>query len=195
MSHPYTIDRTSNWRRQAVAEQIWGLDLVSPGVREDVITAWVTTWAASPYERLEDMPWTEGVDYPLLSHVNEVTRAGVDLAARAKADWGSTAAADVLVPILILHDVDKPLMYERRDGRVVRSQLADEIPHGVVGGMLLKELGFGHEIVATVTTHSPKMPYRGRGFSAYVLHHADMFSADHALMAMGRTPGYVKSHG
>jgi hypothetical protein len=195
MSHPYVIDRTSNSRRQAVTEKIWGLDLVSPGLREDVITAWVTTWAASPYERLEDMPWTEGVDYPLLSHVNEVTRAGVDLAARAKADWGNDVGADVLVPILILHDVDKPLMYERRDGKVVRSQLADEIPHGVVGGMLLKELGFCHEVVSTVTTHSPKMPYRGRNFSAYVLHHADMFSADHALMAMGRTPTYVKSHG
>ena len=158
------------------------------------MTAWVTTFAASPYERLEDMPWTEGVDYPLLSHVNEVTRAGIDLAKRAKADWGSDVLNDVLVPILILHDVDKPLMYERRDGNVVRSKLADEIPHGVVGGMLLKELGFRHEIVATVTTHSPKMPYRGRNFSAYVLHHADMFSADHALMAMGKTPTYVK-HG
>ncbi len=195
MSHPYVIERSSNSRSKAVAEQIWGLDLVSPSLREDVITAWVTTWAASPYERLEDMPWTEGIDYPLLSHVNEVTRAGVDLAARAKADWGSDVGADVLVPILILHDVDKPLMYERRDGKVVRSQLADEIPHGVVGGMLLKELGFSHEIVASVTTHSPKMPYRGRNFSSYVLHHADMFSADHALMAMGRTPTYVKSHG
>lgn len=194
MSHPYRIDRSSNWRRQAVAEQIWGLDLVSAGLREDVITAWVTTWAASPYEKLEDMPWTEGIDYPLLAHVNEVTKAGVDLAQRAKTDWGSEIGADTLVPILILHDVDKPLMYERRDGKVVRSRLADEIPHGVVGGMLLKELGFAHEVVATVTTHSPKMPFRGRNHAAYVLHHADMFSADHALMAMGRTPTYVKSH-
>jgi len=194
MSHPYTIDRSSNWRRQAVTEKIWGLDLVSPGLREDVVTAWVTTWAASPYERLEDMPWTEGVDYPLLSHVNEVTRAGVDLARRAKSDWGSDVPNDVLVPILILHDVDKPLMYERRDGKVVRSRLADEIPHGVVGGMLLKELGFSHEIVATVTTHSPKMPFRGRNPAAWILHHGDMFSADHALMTMGHTPTYVK-HG
>lgn len=192
MSHPYTIDKTSNWRRQAVSEKIWGLDLISPGLREDVITAWVTTWAASPYERLEDMPWTEGIDYPLLSHVNEVTRAGVDLAARAKSEWGTALSDDTLVPILILHDVDKPLMYERRDGKVGRTTLADEIPHGVVGGMLLKELGFDHQIVATVTTHSPKMPFRGRNFEAYVLHHADMFSADHALMAMGHTPTYVK---
>jgi hypothetical protein len=193
-THPYTIDRSSNWRRQAVAEAIWGLDLVQPALREDIVTAWVTTWAASPYERLEDMPWTEGVDYPLLSHVNEVTRAGIDLAARAGAEWNMDLPRDVLVPILVLHDVDKPLMYERKAGAVVRTALADEIPHGVVGGMLLKELGFIHEVVATVTTHSPKMPYRGRNACAYVLHHADMFSADHAMMVMGRTPFYVR-HG
>lgn len=195
MSHPYTIDRTSNWRRDAVAQKVWGLDLVSPGLREDVITAWVTTWAASPYERLEDMPWTEGVDYPLLSHVNEVTRAGIDLAARAKADWTIDVPADTLVPILILHDVDKPLMYERKGTDVVRSKLADEIPHGVVGGMLLKELGFSHEVVATVTTHSPKMPFRGRNRAAHILHSADMFSADHIQLTMGKTPFYVRAHG
>lgn len=194
MSHPYTIDRSSNSRRRAVSDAIWGLDLVSPALREDVVTAWVTTWAASPYERLEDMPWSEGADYPLLNHVNEVTRAGVDLASRAKADWGNALPNDLLIPILILHDVDKPLMYERKGGNVVRTKLADEIPHGVVGGMLLKELGFSHEIVATVTTHSPKMPYRGRNFAAYVLHHADMFSADHVLMTLGRTPTYVQGH-
>jgi len=194
MSNPYTIDRSSNWRREAVAKSIWGLDLVSPGLREDVITAWVTTWAASPYERLEDMPCSEGVDFPLLTHVNEGTRAGIDLANRARAEWSMELGHDVLVPILILHDVDKPLMYERRGSAVVRSRLADEIPHGVVGGMLLKELGFSHEIVATVTTHSPRMPYRGRNPAAFVLHHADMFSADHVLARVGKTPFYVQ-HG
>jgi hypothetical protein len=194
MTHPYVIDRTSNARRTAVEEKIWGLDLVSPRLRDDIVTAWVTTWSASPYQRLEDMPWTEGVDYPLLAHVNEVTRTGVELAKRATSEWALDVAPDVLVPILILHDVDKPLMYARAGGAVVRSALADEIPHGVVGGMLLKELGFSHEIVATVTTHSPKMPYRGRNPAAYILHHADMFSADHALMAMGKTAFYVR-HG
>jgi hypothetical protein len=187
----YVIDRSSNWRRAAVEEKIWGLDRISPALRADVVTAWVTTWAASPYERLEDMPWSAGADYPLLSHVNEVSRAGVDLAARAKGDWKVEVPADTLVPILILHDVDKPLMYERRGGEVVGTELSRQVPHGVVGGMLLKELGFAHEVVATVTTHSPKMPFRGKGFSAYVLHHADMFSADHALMSLGKAPTYL----
>jgi putative nucleotidyltransferase with HDIG domain len=175
-----------------VEERLWGLDLVSPSLRENVVTAWTSTWASSPYERLEDMPWTTGIDYPLLSHVNEVTQAGVDLAKRAKADWKIDLDNDLLVPILILHDVDKPLMYERRGGEVVGSTLSKEIPHGVVGAMLLKELGFSHEIVSVVATHSPKMPFHNRGWAAYVLHHADMFSADHACMAMGIEPSFQK---
>ena len=111
---PYKIDRTSNSRRKAVEEWLWGLDLVSPSLREGIVTAWTSAWASSPYERLEDMPFTAVLDYPLMSHVNEVTRAGVDLAKRAQADWKIELADDVLVPSLILHDVDKPLMYVRR---------------------------------------------------------------------------------
>ena len=110
------------------------------------------------------MPWTRGHRLSAAcSHVNEVTRAGVDLAKRAKADWRIDLANEVLVPILILHDVDKPLMYVREGGEVVGSTLSKEIPHGVVGAMLLKELGFSHEIVSVVATHSPKMPFRNRG--------------------------------
>ena len=191
----YSIDRASNSRRKAVEDWLFGLDLVSAELREKIVTAWVTTWGASPYERLEDMPFSAGIEYPLMAHVNEVTRAGMDLAKRAKADWKTELSNDLLVPILILHDVDKPMMYDRQGTEIVYSKLSQEIPHGVVGGMLLKELGFCHEIIATVTTHSPRMPFRNQNPAAHILHHADMFSADHASMAAGKTPSYVKAHG
>jgi len=190
----YRIDETSNSRRKAVEDTIWGLDLVPAELRSKIVTAWVTTWASSPYERLEDMPWTTGADYPLIAHVNEVTRAGIDLAKRAAADWKTSLSNELLVPILILHDVDKPLMYERRNGEVVGTKLSREVPHGVVGGMLLKDLGFSDEIIATVTSHSPKMPFRVNSPAGHILHHADMFSADHALMTLGKTPYFVAAH-
>ena len=190
MTQPYTIDTTSNSKRKAVEDWLWGLDLVSPPLREKIVTAWVSSWASSPYERLEDMPFSAGVDYPLMSHVNEVTKAGVDLAKRAQADWGVTIDNDVLVPVLMLHDVDKPLMYTRTADTIGYSQLSKEIPHGVVGAMLLKELGFAHTIVSNVSVHSPKLPFKGQNFEAYVLHYADLFSADHAFMSVGLKPFY-----
>ena len=151
---PYTIDHGSNSRRQAVADWLFGLDLVSPALREKIVTAWVTTWSSSPYAELAEMPYSPGAPhYRLEWHVNDVTRNGLDLARRAAADWGKPLDMDVLVPILILHDVDKPLMYVRESAdKVVYSQLYHELQHGVAGAMLLRELGFDHIVVSSVAT-------------------------------------------
>jgi len=189
----YTIDRSSNWRRKAVEDWLFGLDLVSPRIRDDIVTAWVSSWSSSPYENLADMPFTpDAPAYPLMAHVNDVTRAGMDLARRASADWGASFDPDILVPILVLHDVDKPLMYVRNGDSVGYSQLARELPHGVVGAMLLKDLGFPHPVVSTVATHATNAPFHGRNFEAYVLHYADLFAADHAFMATGKVPFYQR---
>ncbi len=189
----YTIDHTSNSRRQAVEEWLWGLDLVSPEVREKIVTAWVSTWSSSPYQELSDMPFSPSApDYRLEWHVNDVTRTGVDLARRAAADWGAKIDWDVMMSILILHDVDKPLMYTREADGVGYSRLSKELPHGVVGAMLLKELGFPHTVVSTVATHAGNAPFHGSNLEAYVLHYGDYFAADRAMFLAGKTPFYQK---
>jgi len=147
------------------------------------------------YENLSDMPFAPVADYPLERHVNEVTRAGLDLARRAATDWGTPIDNDVLMPILILHDVDKPLMYVRESGTVGYSQLSRELPHGVVGAMLLKELGFSHPVVSAVATHAGYSPFHAETFEGYVLHYADYFAADHAMRVCNKLPFYQKRHG
>ena len=192
---PYTIDRSSNQRRQQVRDWLFGLDLVSPAVRDAIVTAWVSSWSSSPSEHLADMPFSPGADYPRERQVNEVTRAGMDLARRAAADWGETIDPDILVPVLMLHDVDKPLMYTRAGGAIGYSQLSRELPHGVVGAMLLKELGFPHPVVSAVATHAGYSPFHAETFEGYVLHYADYFAADHAMRVCGKPPFYQKKHG
>ncbi len=189
---PYTIDHTRNHRRGKVEEWLFGLDQVSAKLRDDIVTAWTSAWSSSCYEALADMPFGAGVDYPLMRHVNEVTRAGLDLARRAATDWDMQLDPEILVPILILHDVDKPLMYVRDAGGIRYSALWHELPHGVVGAMLLKELGFAHRIVSTVALHAGNAPYHGSTPEAYVLHYADYFSADHAMIQTGGKPYYQK---
>jgi hypothetical protein len=192
---PFTIDRSSSPRREAVSRWLFGLDLVSPKLAEAMVTAWVSSWASSTYETLSDMPFAPIADYPLERHVNEVTRTGLDLARRAAAEWGAAVDNDVLVPILILHDVDKPLMYVRRGGTLEYSQLSRELPHGVAGAMLLKELGFSHPVVSAVATHAGYSPFHAETFEAYVLYYADYFAADHAMRSCGQRPFYQKAHG
>lgn len=195
MTEPYHIDNGSNWRRQAVEAWLFGLDLLSPPVREKVVTAWVSAWASSSHEKLEDMPFSPGASpYPLMQHINDVTRAGVDLGKRAEADWGVSFDPDVLISILILHDLDKPLLYAKEGDTGVHTPLFYELPHGVIGGMMLKELGFPHTVVSTVATHATNAPFHGRNLEAQVLHYADLFAADHAFRQMGKTPVYLR-HG
>ena len=57
---PYTIDHGSNSRRKAVEEWLFGLDLVTPDLREKIVTAWVSTWSSSPYADLSEMPYSPG---------------------------------------------------------------------------------------------------------------------------------------
>ena len=97
-----------------------------------------------------------------------------------------------MVSILALHDVDKPLLYRREDGSVKSSRLAAELPHGVIGAMLLKELGFSHLVVSTVALHASNAPFHGSTMEAYILHYADFFSSDHALMLAGTKPFYQR---
>ncbi|MCO5066644.1 MAG: hypothetical protein M9924_19865 [Rhizobiaceae bacterium] len=187
----YEITRGSEVARRSVEAALHGLDLVSPQTRELIVTAWVSSLESSPYGSLDEVPWDVlNPRFRLIDHVNETTRIGLELAAIAERLWGKKADIETLASILILHDVDKPLLIEREGNKARYAQLASEIPHGVVGGMMLKELGFPHKVVSTVTVHSPRMPFPGRSLEAYILFYADMFSCDNSMLDAGLKPFY-----
>lgn len=189
----YEIERGDERRRQRVAGWLEGLERVSDTTRDAIVTAWVTVWKSSTHETLEDMPYSlNAPSYRLMDHVNEVTRAGIDLAARAARDWGRATDPETMVPILILHDIDKPLLMMRQDGKVKGTPLYTELPHGVPGAMLLRELGFPHHVVSTVATHATNAPFHGSSNEAWILHYADLFATDHAMMLTGGQPYYQK---
>ncbi|TDR94550.1 HD domain-containing protein [Enterovirga rhinocerotis] len=189
----FTIERGSPDKRRAVEAALHGLDLVSSETRERIVTAWVSAWSSSSHATLEEMPYSPDVDgFSLLSHVNEVVRTGLVLAGRAEQEWGRRVDPETFVPILVLHDIDKPLLFERRDGIVVFTPLSKQMAHGVVGAMLLRDLGFDDLVVATVSTHAMNAPFHGSTHEAYLLHYADLFSSDRAFADAGLTPFYQR---
>jgi hypothetical protein len=190
MRTPYKIQKSDAEHRQAVENWLFGLDLLSETTREKTVTAWVSAWTSSSHKRLEDMPYTKTVKYRLFDHVNEVTRVGLDLAERAHTEWGTPINHEMLVPILILHDLDKPLIYGYNNGVVEKMPLWKELPHGVIGGMMLQELGFPLEVVSAVAMHSTLAEFHASTFEAYILHYADLFAADHAFITGGGFPIY-----
>ena len=190
---PYKVTEGDAAQRRAVRDWLFGLELVSLPLQEKIVTAWITAWVASPYVEIAEFPYsTSAPDYGLREHVNDVTRVGIELARRASADWGREMDDEILVPILILHDVDKPLMFVREGAEVQRSPLSHELLHGVVGAMILKDLGFQHLVVSTVAMHAGNAPFHAPNFEASVLHYADYFSTDHAYRLSGAQQFYQR---
>ena len=196
MSAYFTITEGTEADRRAVAEFVPHLDRVPEPVADKIVTAWVTVWRSSGYAAPEDFPYTLlAPEYRLIDHVGEVTELGVLLAEYRERRWREPADLEVLVPALNLHDVDKPLLYEPREGEIVSSALAAEVPHGVLGGFLLRELGFDERVVSIVSTHAANAPFHSGRDEGWILHYADFYSCDHALRTRGEpgaTPFYQR---
>lgn len=189
MSGYFTVTEGTDADRRQVTEFLPHLDRVPEPVAEKVITAWVTVWKSSGYASPADFPYTLlAPEYRLIDHVAEVTELGVLLADYRERRWQEPYDPALLIPTLILHDVDKPLLYEPRDGAIVASALAAEVPHGVLGGFLLRELGLDERVVSIVSTHAANAPFHSGRDEGWILHYADFYSCDHALRTHG-TPG------
>lgn len=190
----YTITSGTEQERQVVMQQWPSIERLSEPIRDQVVTAWVSAWKSSPFRALVDMPYTiHAPSYQLAAHVNEVAEAGTMLAGFAQR-WGWMVAEDDLLATLLLHDIDKPLLYVHRGGTVVLSPAAAELPHGVLGSLLLHDVGLPDVVVNTVATHASTSPFHGSTPLACILHYADFFSADHALMLSQQGEPFYQKH-
>lgn len=162
-------------------------DLAAP-LRSALVTAWTSVLAASVYDRIDDVPFSHGSADSLVDHTNDVAAAGLALLPVAEARWGWNVDRQALLAMLLLHDLDKPLLMERHGRHDVETPVAARIPHGVLGALILTELGVDEAIVAAVATHATHAPLRGPDPEVMILHYADLFAADGALSRTGRMP-------
>lgn len=107
---------------------------------------------------------------------------GIPLAEEAEKRWRIKIDWEFLIPLFLLHDIDKPLFLDIENGEIKKTKAAFEVPHGVLGAMLVKDLGFSDKVVSTVATHATSSPFHSSTRKAYTLHYTDLFAADHALM-------------
>ena len=195
MSSLYTIQPGDSGQRKEVFRAMPRLAELGAPLRERAATAWVSAWLASTHDSLEDMPYSlQAPDYRLLDHTNESADAGILLADYAHERWEVRLDQDVLLAALLLHDIDKALLYTRIDGTVVADPVRAGLPHGVLGAMLLKEAGLPDDIVTLVGTHATTSPVKTGDPEAWILHYADLFACDHAFrLAPGTIPFFQRT--
>lgn len=195
MSSLYAIRSGSPDQRQEVLRAMPRLAELGAPLREQAVTAWVSAWLASTHDSLEEMPYSlQAPDYRLLDHTNEVADAGILLADYSYERWEVGLDQDVLLAALLLHDIDKALLYTRAGVKVVANPARVGLPHGVLGAMLLKEAGLPDDVVTLVGTHATTSPVKTGDPEAWILHYADLFACDHAFrLAPGTVPFFQRT--
>ncbi len=190
MSSLYTILKGTREQRQEVLRLMPRLREVGAPLQECSVTAWVTSWLSSSHASLADMPYSlHAPDYRLLDHTNEVADVGMLLADYAEKRWDARFDREVLLAALLLHDIDKALLYIGGQGQAVRPDpVRTRLPHGVLGAMLVKEVGLPDAVVTLVGTHATTSPVKNADVEAWLLHYADLFACDHAFHL---TPGSI----
>jgi len=174
-----------------VLHDVGAVDLLEdPGLRRAVVRTWAAALAASPYDRLQDVPQNPRLPTRgLLDHVNEVNRRVLALLATAAEEFGVEADPEVTLAAAILHDVDKPILYRWDGSRFSLAPGRAASDHGLVGADLAGECGVPARVSELVRFHSPFAP-PSPGFTpeATVLHYADLVASDLAALRAGLEP-------
>lgn len=184
----YRIETPDERARAMLMSAFPILNELDDALRDKALTAWHSMVVSSSYGTIGEVPFSHGSDDTLVGHTNDVIGAGLALAEMAEREWGWQLDRQQLILVLLLHDLDKPLLSEREDGRDIDTPVSLRIPHGVLGALMLTELGFDEAVVAAVATHATHAPLRGPDREVLILHYADLFAADKALLRTARMP-------
>lgn len=186
----YRIFHASAEETDKIEDLFPALSRIHGSDRAKVVDAFCSVWRCGGYESLADAPFSRhNTHYRLVDHINEVVDVGMwyrDYALeRFRDDWARDLDEQLLLELLLLHDVDKFLL-------LANEELERSVAHGVLAGLMLNELDIDERVVKLVICHSPSYHRHVVDPIAMCLHYADLFSCDHIHMIGGREPFFVR---
>jgi putative nucleotidyltransferase with HDIG domain len=151
-------------------------------LREKVIATWVESIKRGGWEveELKDIPFTlliEDAHIDLIQHTNNVTRTAIAIANELKAAYSDLKInMDILIAGALLHDVAKLMEYDRKGGKVVKSEIGKYLRHPIGGAALAAKHGLPDEIIHIIGSHSKEGDFARRTVEAIIVHHADFLN-------------------
>ena len=140
-------------------------------IRKKVVDVWKTAADEGKWQQLDPIPFTLLFEASgkLVDHTKRIT----------KLVWNVGNARDehlnkdYLIAGALLHDVGKLLEYEYKDGKVVKSKLAETQRHPGMGAKLAEDCGLPKEVVHIIAAHSHEGDTMNRTAEAIIVHHCD----------------------
>jgi putative nucleotidyltransferase with HDIG domain len=143
-----------------------------PKLKEAVLKTWQLALKRGHWQvdDLNHIPFTLLVETTttLVEHTRSVTRMAMAVA-RERRDLNM----DYVIAGGLLHDVGKLLEYEKRGGKVAKSQAGDLVRHPVSGYGLTCETNLPMEVGHIVISHSDEGEKVKRTPEAILIHHCD----------------------
>ena len=138
-------------------------------IKEKVKKCYEIAMKRGKWNSLREIPFTLLLEnpYSYVEHVNNVASMAYEIGKIKKLNM------DNLIAGAILHDIGKLLEYEKKDGRVVKSNFGKHVRHPVAGAALAMEVGLNEEIVNIIASHSKEGEFVTRCKEAIVIHHCD----------------------
>lgn len=189
----YTPHSPTETQRDEILAALPEIAALAPELAEITVRAWAGSWLSSPYAVFSEIPMAiPAPDYGLIQHTRDVVLTGLSLMDVAQSRLGRPVDHDTALAAMLLHDLDSPLIYVREGDGLVYSERGRMLQHGVLGAMILRDLGAPETVLSLVATHALDSPLHHDSPEGWVLYYADLFAADHALMASGTKPVFCR---
>ncbi len=157
------------------------LDLIEDRtLREQTLDVWTEAaeqggWTA---EDLTKIPFTlliETGNISLIDHTRAVTKTAIAICTVLTAEYGDELPIDRdhLIAGGLLHDVGKCLEYERKGGKIVKSERGRDLRHPFSGTALAFQRGLPSDICHMIAVHAGEGTGHRHTTEAFIIHHAD----------------------
>jgi hypothetical protein len=143
-------------------------------LRQAVIDIWQELWAASSWATVLDVAVGPDIHYPHLPHNRAIIRIALAVADIWHDEHGIEIDRDQLIAAAALQDASKLVEYAPAgDGRVVMSDLGQNLPHAFWVAHLALNHGLSHELCEVLLNHTPQSAKFPRTLIGKILYWVD----------------------
>ena len=162
------------------------LEITDTELQEKVIRTWVRVWQESKVASLEDVyNEKEHPQFTVVAHTRATAGAALAMAGAFEAEYGFSINRDYLIAAGILHDVDKPVVFQMKEGKMIPSEFGRLVPHGGYGFLVAMEEGLPYEIAHICLTHAGTCTVHPGTHEGILLEYADKAVARALRVAHG----------
>ena len=140
-------------------------------LQDMVVEVWKKAIDIRRWNSLDEIPFTllfedSGL---LTDHTKRITNCAKAIYDQRDEDIN----LDYLIAGALLHDVGKIVEYEKKDGKVVKSEYGEVFRHPVSGSKLAWQVGLPDEVVHIIYAHSHEGDKTKRSLEAIIVNHCD----------------------